>query len=317
MIATERPLLHAPLLIHECADDCAAFYDDTPPDEAHVLSTHKKQVPKYIETHGRRAWRHEVDFDGMSVARNVLKCPSTKPVINRAYYKMKEIMMSCALPLPTTSLHLCEAPGSFVQCLYDELGHDMSASWKWRALSAWDTGIHFAEDKLPLHCGECHYVDLFTSQDHAYGTFDMVTADGAGEMDHDAIEEEHFELLFAQTVTALKSLNNGGTYVVKFFEGLRLPTLLLIAVTTQHFEEVSVIKPRTSRATNSERYLICKGFLQATKFEAVLLQLVAIRERRLTTAAGWITQTRQITSSFAAAQSKALQKSFHNLDALS
>tara|TARA_B100002051_G_C16588718_1_gene561594 strand:- start:192 stop:485 length:294 start_codon:yes stop_codon:yes gene_type:complete len=50
--------------------------------------------------------------------------------------------------------------------------------------------------------------------------------------------------------------------VCKYFEGARVDTQLWIAVLTTCFENVSLVKPTTSRATNSERYVICRSFIE-------------------------------------------------------
>ena len=92
------------------------------------------------------------------------------------------------------------------------------------------------------------------------GWASLVTADGAREMDHDRLEEEHLPLLHAQTDLGLACLAKGGVMLVKFFEGMDVRTQTWIALLTTRFDTVALIKPHTSRPTNSERYLIARGF---------------------------------------------------------
>jgi hypothetical protein len=89
---------------------------------------------------------------------------------------------------------------------------------------------------------------------------DFVSADGAVAMDHSRIEEEHRPLALVQARLAFRCLRRGGVLVLKVFECLRPCTRDLIAQLTQCFESVSIIKPGSSRPTNSERYLVCRGF---------------------------------------------------------
>ena len=55
-------------------------------------------------------------------------------------------------------------------------------------------------------------------------------------------------------------MREGGTIVLKFFEGApHLRTITYVAFLTTLFDEVSIVKPTSSRPTNSERYVIAKG----------------------------------------------------------
>ena len=109
---------------------------------------------------------------------------------------------------------------------------------------------------------------------------DLVTADGAVEMDHAHLEREHLPLLVAQVQVALRLLRPGGALVVKFFEGLTVGTAQVLAELTHRFEAVSLIKPTSSRPTNSERYAVARGRLP----EAPPLETPA---RALVLAAPW------------------------------
>ena len=96
---------------------------------------------------------------------------------------------------------------------------------------------------------------------------DLVTGDGAAEMDHERIEEAHEPLAWAQVRIARRCLSPGGTLVLKVFEGLQPRMRDLVAQLTRSFETVSLLKPGSSRPTNSERYLVCRGFDAAAREE--------------------------------------------------
>lgn len=177
-------------------------------------------------------------------------------------------MLSCSLISTSNSLHLGEAPGGFVQATSQVAPDD----WTWNAVSLNIEGSPKAMlEHLPMKCGnflndlpfegdllreECAQEVLKRLSCKA----GFVTADGAVEMNHDRLEQDHVDLLFAQTKVALSALSTGGTYVCKFFEGSMFKTVLWIALMTNRFEFVSIIKPKWSRPTNSERYLVCKQF---------------------------------------------------------
>jgi 23S rRNA U2552 (ribose-2'-O)-methylase RlmE/FtsJ len=225
------------------------------------LTAVKARVPTAIERVGKERWVRHVNTGSTVEYRN-----RDRRVINRAYYKMHEILLSCALPSTEASVHLCEAPGGFVQCVSDHLS---DARWSWRAVTL-PGGVPVTSDVslLPRERGSFVFADVLCDGDDAVEQMreafpdgvDLVTADGATEMNHERLEEEHFPLALAQTNIALKCLHTGGNFVLKVFECLLPCTKDLVASLSQAFDTVSLIKPFSSRPSNSERYLVCRGF---------------------------------------------------------
>ena len=271
--------------------------------ESHrALQAMKRRVPEIVSRVGRDRWRRRVDTLPQGLFRL-----DTREVASRAYHKMHELMETCALPFPTASLHLCEAPGGFVQWL--ACHHPNPTAWTWTALSIAD-GPSFCARLLPVDRGRVLEgnvldVDRWTSTLDAGGV-DMVTADGAVAMDHDDIEREHLDLLWGQTLVALHCLAVGGTFVIKFFEGGTYETQLYLARMTTLFRDVSILKPLTSRATNSERYLVCRGRLPvpATRDD----------DQTQVVSSAWLDDTRAILSRLSADQTRALQRVLDDLD---
>lgn len=232
------------------------------------LASCKARVPDAVARVGRGRWSACSEAVGSRIATQRLAPPR---VASRAYHKLREIALSCALPLETdvsSSLHLCEAPGGFVQCVGDLVS--LPEEWRWTGVSlsghscpAWWEGV-LSSGRGTLVAGDLLreevQEEVVLAARGGEGGVDLVTADGAVEMDHSCLEEAHWPLLLAQTKVALRCLRPGGTYVVKFFEGYeRDTTQVWIAALTHCFRAVSVIKPTSSRVTNSERYLVCRG----------------------------------------------------------
>ena len=252
MLAVELPIGRAPVSFDttttpstEDAEECVRARRD--------LARAKDRVPEARQRMGHRRWNVVVNAPGPMERRN-----SKKTVVNRAYHKMHEILLTCVLPRTTRSLHLCEAPGGFVQCVSEHLANK---EWTWMMVTL------PAEDIAPSSClphdrGSVVLGDVFHGVQHAEdASFDLVTADGAVEMDHARLEESHRPLLVAQCRVAFRCLSAGGTFVVKFFEGLEYDTRRVIAWISNRFEFTSIIKPTSSRPTNSERYLVCRKFI--------------------------------------------------------
>ena len=150
---------------------------------------------------------------------------------------------------------------------------DGGASWTWRALTLRDDRAPqpAPPQRPPTARGEFLFGDVRSEEEACLALLlppdgpsrlaDLVTADGAIAMDHARLEEEHLPLLLAQTRLAVRCLAPRGALVIKFFEGLAPETRAWIAWTAQYFAgDVGVIKPVTSRPTNSERYLVARDF---------------------------------------------------------
>jgi len=244
MLAVEYPLIRASL--HVVPDsDCRLR---SIPKRPHALDQLKARVPFTKERVGDRTWYRQ--FDSLR----------TKPPHTRAYHKMREIAQSCGIESPSMSVHLCEAPGGFVVATA-EFG---SPRWTWIALSSPKGLQPFDTSLLPSERGHFVACDVRCYDEciaHVpCGVACLVTADGAtGE--HDGLEEDHVDLLVAQTRLAIHCLRRGGTYVAKFFEGrCRTTTGAWIAWITTVFGNVGIIKPTWSRPTNSERYIVARDF---------------------------------------------------------
>lgn len=224
----------------------------------HALRRLKQRVPEAQRRYGMRRWNALVN-----TTSPVERRAADRIVVNRAYHKMHEIALSCALPRTRRSAHLCEAPGGFVQCVADVLA---TPEWEWIAvtLDAEDAPRPSAT-LLPYDRGRFVYRDVRGDDvegcARAVGRVDLVTADGAVAMDHDDLEAAHAPLLEAEARVALLCLEQGGTLVVKAFECLEPVTRIVVAWISSHFERTCVIKPHSSRPTNSERYLVFRGFL--------------------------------------------------------
>lgn len=90
---------------------------------------------------------------------------------------------------------------------------------------------------------------------------DFITADGGFDWDNENIQEqEAYALIIAQIVTALKIQAKKGSFVCKIYESFAGVTSKLIIMLTSFYENVYVCKPLMSRASNSEKYIVCIDF---------------------------------------------------------
>uniref|UniRef100_A0A6C0HW15 Ribosomal RNA methyltransferase FtsJ domain-containing protein n=1 Tax=viral metagenome TaxID=1070528 RepID=A0A6C0HW15_9ZZZZ len=90
---------------------------------------------------------------------------------------------------------------------------------------------------------------------------DLVTADGGFEWKNENYQEqEAYTLILGEIIGALSIQAKGGSFVLKVFETFTHTTIKLIYLLSSFYEETYLYKPFFSRSTNSEKYIICKGF---------------------------------------------------------
>eukprot|EP00080_Pristionchus_pacificus_P004401 PDM64421.1 vars-2 [Pristionchus pacificus] len=181
---------------------------------------------------------------------------------------------------PTTlhSLHLCEVPGHFLSAIEHFIALFLpNLQWEWMAnslnphyeyIKACDM---FLDDKLIVDYpnrwlfGENNSGDVTklgkTLRDLGR-KFDLVTSDGSTySLDHPEDQESIvYKILVGETLCALSSLMDGGSFIMKVYSNLTIDSCRLFSHLMDQFEKVVIYKPPSSKSGNSERYLICTGF---------------------------------------------------------
>ena len=224
---------------------------------------------------GREAWERMVrERDPVTLTDKQVHRP-----INRAYFKMRELGVH--VPPPQAVLCLAEAPGGFAQacehmwprarCAAVSLGGEAAIPFS-DALRKCQI-LRDAPNTGDLTALEC----IRWLAQRTANRYDLVTADGGVEVDdHTVLEQCHTCLALAQACCAIAANRTGGSFVLKIFEGCTAPTLDLCRLLRMLYASVTVEKPRTSKACNSERYVICVNFRPT---EPLRSQIVTALER--------------------------------------
>jgi cap1 methyltransferase len=91
----------------------------------------------------------------------------------------------------------------------------------------------------------------------------IVTADGGFDFSIDFNKQEInvSKLLFAQLCYAIVLQKKGGTFILKIFDCFMEQSIHILYILSSFYEKIYLMKPNTSRYANSEKYVICKGFL--------------------------------------------------------
>jgi hypothetical protein len=180
--------------------------------------------------------------------------------------------------------HAAEGPGGFIEaCVISaesngwdfRTAHGITLRSDAKNIPGWRKAAHFLEShpQIMIHSGEDGTgnillrpnQDLFVTEVHAAHPLGvhLFTADGGFDFssDYNAQEDSVFPLLLAETILGLQVLTKGGALVIKCFDTLEQPTIDLIWLLGRAFRSWGLVKPRTSRAGNAERYIVGKGFL--------------------------------------------------------
>lgn len=99
---------------------------------------------------------------------------------------------------------------------------------------------------------------------------EIITADGGFEREYeerktktdlnDYKEFYHQQLFFGEIVIAISCQAKGGTYIMKTYGLYQRISAVFLYILGCFYEKVQVVKPKTSRVCNDEKYLICSGY---------------------------------------------------------
>lgn len=188
---------------------------------------------------------------------------------SRAFYKIMEIFRKTKLVdtiYTKKALCLCEAPGGFIQGI-----QEISPNTKIFAQSI-KSNIKF-NNKIDPNIYE--YSDLsnletilrYAKDCKINGKYQLITGDGGIDVSDDYSQQEtkNLKVIYCQILTMLYCLDIGGNFIVKIFDTFTEETVKLLQLLSNLFEHFEIMKPVLSRPCNSEKYVICKGFLGYTK----------------------------------------------------
>ena len=173
---------------------------------------------------------------------------------------------------------LCAAPGSWSQVLASKLkSREGDKKNELSQIVAVDL-----QEMAPIQ-GVTSIVGDITSQATAeqiiaefQGSLaDLVICDGAPDVTglHDIDEYMQAQLLLAALNITTNLLRPGGTFVAKMFRGRDVS--LLYSQLRCFFEEVTIAKPRSSRSSSSESFVVCRRLRFPSGFTPSMTALLA------------------------------------------
>jgi 23S rRNA U2552 (ribose-2'-O)-methylase RlmE/FtsJ len=206
--------------------------------------------------------------------------------LSRSYFKLIEIYSFFRFDFgegPIQTFHLAEGPGGFIEAivslrstkaasandvhigmtLQDLVGDVSIPSWK-KSETFLKQNKNVIIENGVTGTGDILSLDNFIDCCDKYKSSMMfITGDGGFDFSENFNEQENHigNLLFAQIAYAVCLQKKGGTFVLKIFDFFMSHTIDLLYLLSSFYEKVYITKPDTSRYANSEKYVVCMGFM--------------------------------------------------------
>lgn len=205
--------------------------------------------------------------------------------ISRSFFKLTEIlqafgfhelMQSQEIDGGIKTFSLCEGPGGFVESLWKTRNNKNDVYYGMTLQSDRGSSIpNWRMDRLSfvssfvLEKGQDGTGNLLSLSNLQYcknkyaNSMDVITADGGFDfsLDFESQERDMLNLLFAEVCFAIIMQRHQGTFILKIFDSFLSATVDILFILSSFYQKVSICKPRTSRQANSEKYVVCTGFI--------------------------------------------------------
>ncbi len=203
--------------------------------------------------------------------------------LSRSYFKMIELIQQfnlCSFSESMQSFHLAEGPGGFIEAtvntranmndryigmtLIDMVFDTSIPSWKKSAAF-----LNANPNTVMIETGYDGTGNILSIENFDYcaqkygGQMGFITGDGGFDFTtcFDDQETKTLPLIFAQTCFAIAMQREGGNFVLKIFDVFTQATIDVLYLLSCAYSDTYICKPQTSRTANSERYVVCKGFI--------------------------------------------------------
>ena len=272
-------------IIHQYID-CVDTKDDIQPIISTSLAHYLYEIKKKLETMEKdldifKKYTNPYEYVHGIVPLKKKSVSKYKP-LSRSYFKMIEIMHSFRIEFQSKNIrtfHLAEGPGGFIEAIANlrnnandiYIGISLLDDKSDPNIPAWKKSQQFLNNHKNVYIetgtdntGNILTMENFESCKENYASsMELVTADGGFDfsMDFNKQEINIAKLLFAQICYALILQKKKGCFILKMFDCFMQHSIDALYILSSFYEKVYITKPQSSRYANSEKYIVCKGFL--------------------------------------------------------
>jgi 23S rRNA U2552 (ribose-2'-O)-methylase RlmE/FtsJ len=245
-------------------------------DQIHsnIISDKKKEIDPHHriwETYKKKANDYEFIYTSNHNKKNVC----TLNVVSRSFFKLHEILKDCNIHLKEKETYAClaEGPGGFIQSLVHNSDknyriYGITLLSKDKRVPYWSPIISKLKNVTLLtgkdNTGDITVLKNINSFVETIGKkkCKLVTSDGGIDYSGDYNNQEllSYHLLYSEIYLNLHIQKEKGYFIIKIFDIFHYKTMMLLYLLYLCYDSISFMKPNTSRLSNSEKYVICKGY---------------------------------------------------------
>ena len=251
-----------------------------------------KTLLKYLNKIKKSIDKHSEDWDNIKKYTNPYEYihtnyPNSKhPIsklkpISRAFFKFVEIANVFDIFKNYTgsinSFHLAEGPGGFIEAIQSMRLNNCDRYYGMTLIDdgninvpGWRKSKEFLNKyrNVIIERGKDGTGNLYNPSNFKYcidnygNKMDIITGDGGFDfsVDFNKQEEMAFRLIFSQVAYAIGMQKYAGSFILKYFDSFTKPSIDILYILASFYEKVHIIKPKTSRYANSEKYIVCLHF---------------------------------------------------------
>jgi len=219
---------------------------------------------------------YEYIYTNSDIHRNIC---NVSP-ISRSYFKLHEILQDFDILNNINNINICciaEGPGGFIQSILNNtknkdiniknlygitlISDDKEVpTWNPRIKNNKDITLLYGQDNTGDICNKDNIIDIV--KNIGENTCDIITCDGGIDYSEDYNNQElsSYEFIYKEILLSLLLQKEGGTLIIKMFDLLYYSSIQLLYLLYQCYSNIYISKPHTSRITNSEKYIVCKGY---------------------------------------------------------
>lgn len=226
---------------------------------------------------------YELVFTSMDMHKSISKYVP----ISRSFFKMWEILHYFEKSFSNEQsrcFFMAEGPGGFVEAFSkwrgDRLRNDdifvttlVNADDKsvpslripkWASKGSKQFGILYGPKKNGDICDIENMNGII--EEVGLNSCHIVTGDGGFDFSANFNDQEYMStvLVVCEVLLALQIQKENGTFVLKMYDISLHSSFQIITLLQKSYKSVQIIKPRTSRPANSEKYLVCTGYSTQT-----------------------------------------------------
>jgi 23S rRNA U2552 (ribose-2'-O)-methylase RlmE/FtsJ len=236
----------------------------------------KKSEIDHVRSDWDSAKKLSNDYEYIYTSSNYKKNISSIIPVSRSFFKLREIIYDFNIYIDENNACIAEAPGGFIQSL---LKHNEENNLSLKNIYGitlisdnkdipfWNPCI-VKNEKVTISNGNDGTGDLYKLENVisfiktcGKETCQIVTADGGFDYTSDFEQElSSYKLFYSEIMIAINIQKKGGIFICKMFDLFYTSSLQLLFLLYLSYDTISFNKPLTSRQSNSEKYVVCRGF---------------------------------------------------------